>query len=140
MLVHENFCTFCVDSQFHILIWMMAVCMPSTDNLASVLRLLFRWMLRYFRHQTVRLQCNVLWCPIVHTSVILVIGYTCMILCFDFFFIMIFSSNGRGTRCIYCILWIFSVLLLGLFHKHLFAKSLLSFGVGKKNNWKYNVA
>lgn len=94
MLVHENFCTFCVDSQFHILIWMMAVCMPSTDNLASVLRLLFRWMLRYFRHQTVRLQCNALWCPIVHTSVILVIGYTCMILCFDFFLLWSFLAMG----------------------------------------------
>lgn len=139
MLVHENFCTFCVDSQFHILIWMMAVCMPSTDNLASVLRLLFRWMLRYFRHQTVRLQCNALVSHCTHQC-----HPSNWIHLYDFvlwlFFIMIFSSNGRGTRCIYCILWIFSVLLLGLFHKHLFAKSLLSFGVGKKNNWKYNVA
>lgn len=72
---------------------MMAVCMPSTDNLASVLRLLFRWMLQYFQHQAVHLQCTVLQCLIVGTSVIVVTGYAYMILCaltffrvFGFFF------------------------------------------------------
>ena len=115
MLVCEDFYTSCVDSQFHILIWMMAVCMPWTDNLAFVLRLLLRWMLWYFQHQAVHLQYTALQCPIVGTSVILVIGYTYMILCaltfLNLFKIMIFFSNGRGMRCIYCILNFFSSLI-----------------------------
>lgn len=115
---------------------MMAVCMLSTDNLASVLRLLFRWMLQYFQHQAVHLQCTALQCLIVGTSVIVVTGYAYMIICaltfFSFFLIMIFFSSRSGMRCIYCCFQIFSVLLLASISQTSFCKIFTVLRRGKK--------
>lgn len=88
----RGFLYLCAESQFHILGWMMAVRVPSAENLASVLRLLLRWMRRCFQHWAVCLWHSALPCLITGTSVVLVIGNAYMWfdgLWFSFFFLII---------------------------------------------------
>lgn len=84
LLLHEDRGSSCAESHFPSLVRVMAVRVPSADgcgsaeNVAPVLRLLFRRMRLYLQHQAAHFRRTALPRPIAGTSAVLETGNACV--------------------------------------------------------------